>query len=139
MTIRRPTLVLAVLAGALFFAACKKDANLKATKTDCDDACTHATALNSGKQDAFAKRCPTICLEKEWSVGDTRCINDAKTYDDAENCGAVAKALLDLKEGRAGRHGRNRRHRGRHKGQGQGQGQGQDDQQDQGDEAPEQK
>ena len=92
-------MVLAALAGALLFSACKKDSNLKASKSDCDDACTHATALNSGKQDAFARRCSTICVDKEWTVGDTRCVNDAKTYDDAENCGAVAKALLDLKEG----------------------------------------
>jgi hypothetical protein len=138
MTIRRPTLVLAALAGALLFSACKKESSLKASKSDCDDACTHATALNSGKQDAFSRRCPNLCVDKEWTVGDTRCINEAKTYDDAENCGAVAKALLDLKE-RAGRHGKNHRHRGRHKGQGQGQGQDDQQDQDQGDQAPEQK
>jgi hypothetical protein len=118
MSIRRPTLLLAVLAGALLFAACKKDSNLKASKSDCDDACTHVTALNSGKQDAFAKRCSNICVDKEWTLGDARCINDAKTYDDAQNCGAVAKALLDIKEGRAGRRGRHRKG-GKHKGQGQ--------------------
>lgn len=119
MSIRRPTLLVAAIAGALLFAACKKDSSLKASKTDCDDACTHVTALNSGKQDKFARRCSNICVDKEWSVGDTRCINDAKTYDDAQNCGAVAKALLDLKEGRAGRRGHGRHKKGHKKGQGQ--------------------
>ncbi|HEY4117609.1 MAG TPA: hypothetical protein VGM56_07130 [Byssovorax sp.] len=129
MMIRRFTLAALVLAAPLVFAACKKDASLRASKSDCDDACTHATALHSGKQDPFGKRCPQLCINREWTVGDARCVSDAKAFSDVKNCGAVAKAMIDLKEARAGRHGRPHRRRG-------GPGRQGDDGQDQAADAP---
>jgi hypothetical protein len=115
MIIRKITWILLAASMGVAIPACKKDSNLKASKTDCDDACTHIVALNSGKKDLFTRRCPRICVDKEWTVGDTKCVNDAKTIAEAKDCGAAAKAVMDLKEiaaRRGHRRGKGRRNRG---------------------------
>jgi hypothetical protein len=113
MIIRKFTWILFAALVAIGIASCKKDPNLKASKSECDDACTHIVALNGGKKDAFSKRCSKICVDKEWTVGDTKCMSEAKTTNEAKDCGAAAKALMDLKE-KAARRGQKRgRGRGR--------------------------
>jgi hypothetical protein len=86
----------AVLIAALSFsmvAACKKDPNLKAAKSECDAACAHATSLKIGEPDPFTKWCRSLCVDEQWTVGDTQCLADAATYEKATDCSVAAKAL----------------------------------------------
>jgi hypothetical protein len=82
----------------LTIAGCHKDPGLKATKSECDQACAHAVGLNNGTPDTLGQKCPALCIEREWTVGDVGCLNDAATYDGVKNCAVAAKiALADEK------------------------------------------
>jgi hypothetical protein len=78
----------------LAIAGCHKDAGLKATKSECDQACAHAVGLNNGTPDTLAQKCPALCIEREWTVGDVGCLSDAATYDGVKNCAVAAKVVL---------------------------------------------
>lgn len=76
-------------------AGCGKDPSLKATKSECDTACSHAASLNKGAPDVLTVGCPALCIDRGWTVGDVKCLSDATTYDGVQNCSVAAKVAND--------------------------------------------
>jgi hypothetical protein len=88
------------MAFVLALAGCDKDPGLKATSSECDRACAHAAGLNKGAADTLTEKCPALCIERQWTAGDVRCLSDATTYDGVRSCAVAAKiaAVDDKKE-----------------------------------------
>lgn len=82
----------AILAGALV-AGCGKDPGLKASKSECEAACSRASALTE-RDPGFGAACTTSCIDSTWTVGDVACVRDAKNRTAAEDCAVVAKLIV---------------------------------------------
>lgn len=81
-----------LLAVVLLGVGCHKDRSLKAAKSECDQACAHAWETNPK---IGVAECSSVCIGREWTVGDTTCIQDARMWDGVKDCAVIAKTLLD--------------------------------------------
>jgi hypothetical protein len=84
------------IAGTLFLlilalGGCGRDPALQATKAECEQACAHAAGLSKGRAGLPMERCPDLCVEGKWTVGEVRCLGDATTHDGAQNCPVAVK------------------------------------------------
>jgi hypothetical protein len=77
----------------LAIAGCGRDLGLKATKAECDSACAHAASLSQGRVDTLAEKCPGLCIERQWTVGDVRCLSDATSYEGVQGCPVTVKVV----------------------------------------------
>jgi hypothetical protein len=90
--------VLAVL--VLAFAGCGKDPSLKAEKPECDAACAHVRGLEKADP-AFGDTCAATCIQREWTVGDVRCLRGAESYEAAGRCAVVQQHEAEQRKLRA--------------------------------------
>lgn len=63
------------------------DPSTKASRSDCDAACARIATPD----------CSDTCIERQWTMGDVRCVLGAKTTEEARGCGVAARVLLDAR------------------------------------------